>query len=99
MDDYDPILYPNEENIRIDTLEYLQVYDLQSILRLERDDILIDDDFLFHVLVFYNMKPFVFVFQYHIQQNTYQMQILPNNKWLLYYSGSVFFGHNNSPLN
>ena len=63
IDDYDPILYPNEENIQIDTLVYLQVYDLQDILRLELDDILIDDDFCFHVLVFHNMKSYVFVSQ------------------------------------
>ena len=99
IDDYDPILYPNEENIQIDTLVYLQVYDLQNILSLERDDILIDDEFLFHVLVFYNMKPYVFESQCRIQPNIYHMQILSNNKWLLYSSGSVSYGHNNSPLN
>ena len=58
------------------------VFGLPDILTLELEYILIDGDFLFDVLVFCNMKPFVFEFQHHIQQNIYQIEMVSNNMLL-----------------
>ena len=58
------------------------VFDLLDILTFELEYISIDDDFLFDVLVFYNMRPFAFEFQHHIQQNIYQIDMVSNNMLL-----------------
>lgn len=58
------------------------VFGLPDILTFELEYISIDVDFLFDVLVFYNMRPFVFEFQHHIQQNIYQIEMVSNNMWL-----------------
>ena len=58
------------------------VFGLPDILTLELEYILIDGDFLFDVLVFCNMKLFVFEFQHHIQQNIYQIEMVSNNMLL-----------------
>ena len=58
------------------------VFDLLDILTFELEYISIDDDFLFDVLAFYNMRPFAFEFQRHIQQNIYQIDMVSNNMLL-----------------
>ena len=78
----DPILYPNVQDIQIDTLVYWMVFDLLDILTFELEYISIDDDFLFDVLVFCNRRLFVFEFQHHIQQNIYQIEMVSNNMLL-----------------
>ena len=76
-------LYPNVQDIKIDTLVYLMVFGSPDISTYELEYILIDVDFLLvDVLVFYNRRPFVFEFQHHIQQNIYQIEMVSNNMWL-----------------
>ena len=78
----DPILYPNEQDIQIDTLVCLMVFDLLDILTLELACISIDVDFPFDVLAFYSMKLFAFGFRHHIQQNTFRMDMVSKNMLL-----------------
>ena len=72
----DPILYPNEQDIHFGTLVHLKAFYLLDILTLELEYISIDVDFLFDVWVFYNKRLFVFVFQHHIQQNIFQIDMV-----------------------
>ena len=76
-------LYPNVQDIQIDTLVYLMVFDSPDISTCELEYILIVVDFLLvDVLVFYNRTLFVFEFQHHIQQNIFQIEMASNNMLL-----------------
>ena len=76
-------LYPNVQDIQIDTLVCLMVFGLPDISTYELEYILIVVDFLLvDVLVFYNRTLFVFEFQLHIQQNIFQIEMASNNMLL-----------------